>query len=426
MTVRLRPLFEGLEALTLPPAGVAGQLHLAASTGTEIRPALLLPPPQEIALACTDPSIARRSGVWQIYQRGPGVRVPMRLTTPVPLWAGDLRIAEDSDPDVSVEGLGDFVLLEPQRPHPFALRVNSTHWASQAAHNFKFFVNLATLGPLTLSGEIALLEGSKLLIGGPNPRLLEVQLGRSFATSFTLTASAEGAAEEDGITLVDYTVLRQSGIEADDEPDWLRLLTPARADLPLTIRPHGPERPAEQLVLEVSTGRLDRQRYAGALLRGAVELIDSRRRRWTCEVHATVTRPPRLGSPVAIDWGTTNSCAAYCVGAVGGEPPRSLSFDEEQQRAPSRSRRTCTSAIWTTRKIQSFIWATRPPGGRASTPSAACAASSASSSSSTRCSSWTSTSAATPTRSRSWSNCCWSGWSRSPRPPRARSCTRSA
>ena len=191
---------------------------------------------------------------------------------------------------------------------------------------------------MPLGGEIALVEGRKLLIGGPNPRQLTVPLGRDFAASFTLTASTEGGTEEDDLTLVDYLIQEPAAPARDmepaaparDGPNWLRVLTPARADLPLTIRPRNPE----QLVVEVHTRGLDRQRFAGALLRGSVELLDSRKRRWTCEIHATVTRPPRLSSFVAIDWGTTNSCAAYCTGAVGSEPPRSLSFDEEQQRAP--------------------------------------------------------------------------------------------
>ena len=48
ISARLRPLFEGLETLSLPPLGMAGQIHLATATGSEIRQALLLPPPQEM------------------------------------------------------------------------------------------------------------------------------------------------------------------------------------------------------------------------------------------------------------------------------------------------------------------------------------------------------------------------------------------
>jgi hypothetical protein len=317
VTVYLRPLFDGLEALPLPPGGVPGQLHLATAAGSEIRPALLLPPPPEVALTCADPSIARRDGAWQLYQRGRGVRVPLRLTTAVPVWAGGLRVADDSDPDIVVEGFADFVRLDPDQPHAFALRIDSTHWDPETPHHFKCFVDLAALGPLTLGGAVVLQEGGRLLIGGPNPRLLEVPLGRTLTASFPLTAEA------DDVTVVDY-VVRQD----EAGPDWLRVTAPPRAALPLTVRADA----AAQLVVEVDASRLDRRRYAGTVLHGGVELLDTRGRRWTCEVHATVTRPPALGGFVALDWGAHHTCAACRAGP--GEPPRLLALDEEQQRAP--------------------------------------------------------------------------------------------
>jgi hypothetical protein len=325
ITVRLRPLFEGLETLPLPAAGAPGQIHLEASTGSEVCPALLLPPPRAVTLTCVEPGVARHDGVWHLHRRGRGVRLAMHLTTAVPLWAGRLRVADDSDLAVTVAGLDAFARLDPDRPHPFELCIDSARWTDRESHHFKCFLDLAALGPMTLTGAVALHEGSRLDIDGPHPRPLVVPLGRARAVSFILSAEADGGAA-DAVTVVDYAVATEGGAEAD----WLRVLAPARAALPLVIQSRSPE----QLLVEVDARRLDRQRHAGALLHGTVELIDAHRRRWPCAVHATVMRPPPLGDFVAIDWGTTHSCAAHCAGPVGGEPPRALAFDVEQLHTP--------------------------------------------------------------------------------------------
>jgi hypothetical protein len=382
VSARLAPHFGSFDAQTLPAEGVPGQLVLATTAGTETRPALLLPPPGEPALDCTDPSVSRHDGVWHIFQQGSAVTLPLTLTVPVTQWL--LGVSASCTPlsagEVGVRGFETPVLLEPGRAYPFELRIPSDGWDALQPRQLTLLLQRAALPPQPLTVPLALVPGGTLQFGGGSPRAIEVRLGRRVTLSLPLAVSGSPAVPpapppvevevddliapldltfdesgeplplppavalravapepETGITITDYVVQQDTAqpdpAEANGE-GWLRVLRPGRTQLPWHLAPTGPGQPPDQLDLEINTTRLDRERHSGAVLRGAVELIDSRRRRWRCEVHASVGRPQRLASWVAFDWGTTNSCAAYRKGVSTDEQPLSISFDEEQRHTP--------------------------------------------------------------------------------------------
>lgn len=379
VTARLLPRFRGFDRLDLPPRGVPGHLVIASALGTETHAARLLPPGQPPILDSPDPSVVQREGgIWQAYQQEATAVVPLHLTVPVAQWL--VGVTPNSEPDtqnlVTLHGLAVPLLLEPGRAYPFELHVNAAGWGPFAARAFTFVLHRAALGPYPLTGRLALVPGSRLHFGGGSPRTVEVRLGRRVPVSLPLAvidtpappareaapqpSSAESSFDlildsasdlvvpvntslantsltlvetrdrvEAGITITDY-VVRQGPPGEANGAEWLRVTKPRREHLPWHLSAQTPD----QLDLEVDTTQLDRERYTGAVLRGAVELIDSRHRRWVCEVQANVGRPPRLASFVAIDWGTTNSCAAYRKSITQDEAPLSVSFDEEQRQAP--------------------------------------------------------------------------------------------
>ncbi|MCI0459156.1 MAG: hypothetical protein L0Z62_19540, partial [Gemmataceae bacterium] len=206
---------------------------------------------------------------------------------------------------------------------------------------FTFLLQRVGLDPYPLAGRVSLVPGSRLQFGGGNPRNVEVRLGRRVTVPFALHVSdgvlpAVAAPEsapileivedafgtmslpidsdsptapfpshgpaESGITITDY-VIHQGPREQDAGaarqaaptgvgpacragPDsgaaavtWLRVLKPRRAQLPWHLPATAPGQLPDQLDLEVDTTGLDRERYNGSVLRGSVELIDSRHRR---------------------------------------------------------------------------------------------------------------------------------------------------
>ena len=108
-------------------------------------------------------------------------------------------------------------------------------------------------------------------------------------------------------------------------------MSPTRESLPLAVLKRDTDQAPDQLLLDVDLTRLDRQHYDGADLHGSVSLIDALQRRWVCEVRVAVLRPPPLGYFLAIDWGTTNSCAAYSINTDKGLVAHSVLFDIRQQ-----------------------------------------------------------------------------------------------
>jgi hypothetical protein len=380
ITARLAPHFGSFDAQALPPEGVPGQLILAGSSGTEIRPALLLPPSGEPLLECTDPSVNRQDGAWHIFQQGPTITLPLTLTVPVAQWI--LGVSVSAEPALSgamsVRGLDGPLLLGPGRPHAFELRLPTADWEPLKPRALTLQLQRAALNPLPLTVRLVLVPGGTLQFGGGSSQTVEVRLGRRVPLSLPLTVTSSPAPSpapptldvelddligpleltldesgeplpapvavhepappepEQGITVVDYVVHQEdarpeNGAAADG---WLRVVRPARAQLPWHLAPTAPGQPPDHLDLEIDTTRLDREHHEGAALRGAVELIDSRQRRWRCAIQARVTRPQRLASWVAFDWGTTNSCAAYRKGVSTDEHPLSVAFDEEQRHAP--------------------------------------------------------------------------------------------
>ncbi len=376
LAARLVPRFRDFERLELPPQGVPGRLVLATAAGLETRPALLLPHPGTPALECPDPSVSLENGAWHVYPQGASVTVPLTLSVPVSQWV----VGASAEPgEIRVRGFEAPVLLEPGRPHRFELALSADGWTAREPRELALHLQRTGLPPERLPVRLALVPGGTLQFGGGSPRVVEVRLGRRVTLSLPLTvtpgptlpapppaveissedligpleltiddsaepppdvhppAAPQSSAPEDdpGITVVDYAVDQDlSQPDGAAPPAWLRVLRPAPAQLPWRLTPAALGQIPDQLDLEIDTTRLDRERYAGAVLRGAVELIDSRRRRWRCEIHAGVSRPQRLASWVAFDWGTTNSCAAYRKGVNPQEQPQSISFDDEQRHTP--------------------------------------------------------------------------------------------
>jgi hypothetical protein len=310
VAVSLVPLRWRIEDLKPPETGVPGELHLVWPSGSDSRRAVLLPSPARSAFAChcIDPSNRQLDGAVQVYQRGHSVSVPMELRVPVPVWLlpGGGTVAEETHPDVGVLPVEAPLLLRPDEPFAFTLHLDTAAWPARQRMPFRLGWNLLNLKPLTFRGEVMLVEGEKVEFGDSNVWEQELLLGRVARPSFLLSASEEtGTNGSAGISLEEYQVALEP-----DEGEWLRVVVPPREELPLLLRPRG-QAPPCKLQLEVDTTRLDRQRFDGKLLKGTVELRDDRHRRWTCEVRLTVRRPPELNNFLAIDWGTTNSCAAY-------------------------------------------------------------------------------------------------------------------
>jgi hypothetical protein len=382
LAARLVPRFGDYERLRLPPQGVPGRLVLATAAGLETRPALLLPPPGTSTLDCPDPSVSLQNGAWHVYPKGAAVTVPLTLSVPVAQWI--LGASAGPVPglpgEVRVRGFESPVLLEPGRPHPLELEFSAAGWTAFEPREMALLLQRTGLAPERLPIRLAMVPGGTLQFGGGNPRVVEVRLGRRVTLSLPLSVAPGsslpapppavevspddllGPLELDlddetqplpavqpiavqehtppesdpGLTVVDYAVQQDlsqpDGVSAGTA--WLRVLRPGRSRLPWHLAPTGPGQVPDQLDLEIDTTRLDRERLAGAVLRGAVELIDSRQRRWRCEIHAGVARPQRLASWVAFDWGTTNSCAAYRKDVSPEEQPLSVSFDDEQRDTP--------------------------------------------------------------------------------------------
>jgi hypothetical protein len=336
--LRLVPRFAGgLAGLSLPARGLPGEVVLHGVCGAEVQPARLFPSPV-LRMHCTEQGVGSDGNVWEIHQRG-SVSVPMQLTAQVPVWVHQAAANEEpSGNAITLEGFTQPVCLGPDEPYHFLLRVNSANWKPREEVPFRFpLLQKALWGRLALSGKVRLVEGSKLVFGGANPRELQLQLGRTFRFGFTLTV-ADG---EQGIEIRDYVVSqtrRGTGgavpPRAGTDPVWLRVVAPTRESLPLTVHKRPADQVPEQLLLEVDLTRLDRQRYDGADLHGSVTLIDSLRRHWTCEVRVGVRRPSKLGHFLALDWGTSNSCGAYSTNTDNGLVPHSVSFDEHQQQTP--------------------------------------------------------------------------------------------
>jgi hypothetical protein len=385
VSARLATRFGSFDAMPLPGKGVPGHLVLATTAGTETRGAVLLPPPGEPALECSDPSIHLDNGVWHLYQMEGPPSLPLTLTVPVAQWALGVNVppGQGVPGEVSVRGFEAPALLEPGKPHPFEVRLPDAGWDVSEPRELKLLVRRAALAPLPLTVRLALVAGSRLQFVGGSPRAVEVRLGRRVPLPLLLTVTSPPAPPlpppppapelgldddeviplelaldddgeplpvppvppprpplpqvESGLTITDYAVhqtLGAGGPALAEGEEWLCVVRPTREQLPWHLSPTAPGQAPDQLDLEIDTTRLDRDRYAGAVLRGAVELSDSRRRRWRCEVHASVGRAQRLASWVAFDWGTTNSCAAYRRGINPSEPPVSVPFDQEQQQTP--------------------------------------------------------------------------------------------
>jgi hypothetical protein len=337
VAAQLVPRFSGFDQLALPPGGVAMWLDVATGCGTERRKAVLLPHADPLlSWQCADPSIHLEDGVWQVYQKGKAVAIPCRLSASVRACVLGLRKQTDqpTSDDVEVVGFERPVELLPGRPYRFELRVNNQAWAAREPVPFHFVWATTAGQAVPPQGHVAFFEGRRLEVRGVDLRE-QVQLGEVITPTLGLTASEDGPADEPAIEVRGYEVRRDP-----DRGDWLRVVYPTREELalrPLTVLPPGADRKPQVVRLEIDTTRLGRAEFDGRPLHGHVEFIDSRMRRWSCALHVTANRPERLDHDVAIDWGTTNTCAAYSLG-VGRQAPVPVRFMEGQpspERFPS-------------------------------------------------------------------------------------------
>jgi hypothetical protein len=328
----LTPQFDGIDQLALPARGVRGRLHLALAVGVEERDALLLPHPEPL-LECQgiDPSIVQAGDVWRIYQKGEAVIVPMQLSARVPVWIPRLVTEAANCPDITVAGFEAPVQLEPNQPYPFELRVNSSSWAPGTAKPFAFAWHVTGAPRVPWAGKVMLTAGDEVVFV-PNPLLLDVQLGQMHPTAVAVSLKPGPGGGKEEVQIVDCSVRRKP-----EEGNWLRLLYPTRHDLPRLVlsagaKPGPNQQVLEQLLLDVDTTRLDRQRFAGKDLEGWLDLQDQRGRRWTCNLRVSPHRPALLGSYLALDFGTTNSCAAHSGGPNQALLP--VPFDKQQVDKP--------------------------------------------------------------------------------------------
>ena len=70
-----------------------------------------------------------------------------------------------------------------------------------------------------------------------------------------------------------------------------------------------------ELYLEMRTSHLPRAAFDGRELSATVELRDQTGRVWKYPIRADVRRMPPMRAPLSLDWGTTNTCAAWHDGS---------------------------------------------------------------------------------------------------------------
>jgi Hsp70 protein len=148
-----------------------------------------------------------------------------------------------------------------------------------------------------------------------------VYLGQVASPFFRLRASADAALTRDGQPGIEVS---RWEIKYDGEVDnWLRIIHPAA--YPVVVQPP----PASsRFNLMIDTTSFNRQEFDGRLLYAELHLYDFLNRRITCEIRARLKRWPSLNHFLAIDWGTTNTCAAYR--AAPTEQPRGVKFHRDQ------------------------------------------------------------------------------------------------
>jgi hypothetical protein len=317
LTVALVPNGWRLEDVTLPDSGLEGEVRFAWGARDEPRKALLLPRlANRITCRCADPTNRPVDGALQVYQRGKSVPLAMELRSEV---AAYLREVSGGGTDIVVKSDGLPCLLRPGKPYRFTLQMDTSRWSPRQKVGFALTLHLHTLTPIRLEGGVALVEGEDLSFGQSDVWEGDVPLGRVCYPSFLLTASEATAAP--GITLAGKQILYEGGADG-----WLRVLSPDT--WPCAVPPRGGGDPVA-LRMEVDTTGLDRRRFDGSLQQASVELRDTRHRPWTCRVRLTLRRPERLRQFLAIDWGTTNSCASYR--GSDRDPPLAVRFESDQQ-----------------------------------------------------------------------------------------------
>jgi hypothetical protein len=320
----------------VPPTGLQGWVRLVCPPMTVEYPALLLPWPSAVC-ECTDEGLADSGGVLHINQRNTRVPLEMRLRTEAPVWVLGCALESAAGGErVEVYGFGkslalevgkqhnfdEPVFLEPDKPHPFRLLLDSSLWQPGQQVQLGLSFRLHSLPPLLLRQPLTLHQGSRLTFGDGNVKNPPaVQLGQVFRVGFPLTVTSDGG-QADRIEIVDYQVKATPA-----QGDWLKVEDPPRG-VTLVVAPGKPG----QLLLQIDTRRLDRRTFRNQTLEGEVRLIDSRRRRWICYLQTVAHRPTEMGCAVAFDWGTTNSCAAFDEG--GGA--RALPLHEKQRDDPEK------------------------------------------------------------------------------------------
>jgi hypothetical protein len=283
-----------------------------------------------VSFYCSEPSITQMDGVWHVYQKGKAVRVPFRLQAHVSVYVERLavRTTKESSPDITVAGFEQPVRIDAGQSHDFMLCIDNHAWGHRAPQAFHFYWVLAGTGqPIPFEGQVALFEGRRIEFSPLNvPE--QVQLGDVVPASFTLTTGDSPDPDEPLIRIRDCGVYLRP-----DEGDWLRLVAPTREDLspkPLEVQPRNAPGVPVRLELRLDTTRLDRERFDQTALEATIVLFDSRGRKWLYEVRVVANRPPPLPHFVAIDWGTTDSFAAYRGYVSPGHKPEPVRFHRRQ------------------------------------------------------------------------------------------------
>jgi hypothetical protein len=325
----------------LPPSanGVGGRLRIAVNDEIFEQQVLLFPLPP-YAVVCRSIDVGQSAGkTLVLFQKSPRVPVRMELVSETHVWVVGCAVREAGDAgSVDVVGFEDKltmnvgeksvrfaqpVLLRPKQKTTFTLLVDTSQWLPGQAQKLSGRLQLYGMPACPFRQTLQLIKGARIEF---HPSVVQhvpsLQVGQEHRVGFQLSLAE--AAPNDQIKITSYS------INATPEGDWLKVETPPRGRLPLTLKVGT----REDLILLIDTRRLNRAGLDGAILQGEVHLIDDRSRHWICHVQIEVSRVDFFSFPIAFDWGTSNTCAAFSEGKGQRFPPRPVSLGEYSPRRP--------------------------------------------------------------------------------------------
>ncbi len=213
-------------------------------------------------------------------------------------------------------------IVGPEQPFVFHLVFNTESWDKRQEIAFFLQIGLRLQDPVRIPGSCMLVEGEELDVIGGLVWEPEVELGQVATHSFRLQASAGSALTAQGRPGIEIT---RCEIEYGSGKNWLRIVQPTKWPLEVLPRDGGP---TARLEVAIDTTTFDREACDGRLLYARIHLYDFLNRPKTCEVRARLKRRKGLNQYLVIDWGTTNTCAAFRSAAT--HRPVGVKFHADQ------------------------------------------------------------------------------------------------